>query len=96
MIQQVMAIYDAKARAFLLPFFCPHLDVGFRAIQAAANTPGHQLHDFSEDFVIYHVGEWDDSTGRFTEKAEHMNLGIVAALRRPVAQRVISNPEERN
>lgn len=83
MIQQVMAIYDTKARAFLLPFFCPHLDVGFRAIKAAANSPGHQLHIFSEDFVIFHIGEWDDTTGRFTEKPEHMNLGPVQQLKRP-------------
>lgn len=78
---QVMSVYDTKARAFLPPFFVPHVDVGLRAIASAANEPGHQLCRFAADFEIYHLGEWDDGTGVYEARPQPFAYGRVITLR---------------
>lgn len=78
---QVMSVYDAKARAYLPPFFVPHVDVGLRAIASAANEQGHQLNRFAVDFEIFHLGEWDDHTGVFDMKPQPFSYGRVVTLR---------------
>jgi len=82
MIYQVIAMHDIKARAFLLPVFVPHIDVGVRAIaHAANNSPGHQLHDFPQDFTIYHLGTWDDTSAKFSPFDQPVSLGLVSNLK---------------
>lgn len=85
MIQQLFSVYDSKARAFLVPFCCPHIDVALRVFEGAANTPGHQLHDYAPDFILFHVGTWDDNTCTFDLFPEHRNLGLAANFKKGAA-----------
>lgn len=85
MKQQIMSVYDTKARAFLPPFFVPHVDVGLRAIQQATLDPQHQLSKFAEDFEIYHLGTWDDDTGHFDPRPQPFSYGRVVVLRKIAA-----------
>lgn len=78
---EVMSVYDTKARAFLPPFFVPHVDVGLRSLASAANEPGHQLNRYAADFEIYHLGSWDDGTGVFDPKPQPFSYGRVIVLK---------------
>lgn len=79
---QVCAIYDSKARAFLFPMFFGHVDLAKRSFSDAANKPEHGFSNNPEDFTLFHLGEWDDGTGKFQEFEQHRNLGLAAAYKR--------------
>lgn len=80
---EILCLFDTKARVYLQPVFCNHVDVGLRAIAKAANHPGHQLADFPSDFVIMHVATWDDTNAHFEQFREPIHLGLVAQFVSP-------------
>lgn len=85
MIYVVAAVYDSKARAYLPPNFCSTQEVAARAFANAANTPGTPIGENPEDFIMFIVGTWDDSTAEFTLYAERINLGLAANYVRSIA-----------
>lgn len=81
MILQVMAVYDQKARAFLMPFYVSHVDVGVRSFGQAANTPGHQVCAHPEDFSLWHLGRFNDDNATFEFTTPYANLGLAAQFK---------------
>lgn len=75
MILQIMAVYDAKARAYIPPYYCAHVDVGVRVFAECANMSDHQIGRNPEDFHLYHLGTWDDITAKFDVLQEPRALG---------------------
>lgn len=60
----VFSVYDAKAAAFMTPF---HMPTRGQALRAFGDVVADGKHDFSkhpEDFSLYVVGEFDQSTGK--------------------------------
>lgn len=80
MIHQAMSVYDCKARAYLPPFYVPHVDVGIRYCQSAANDPSHAFAKNPEDFRVYHLGSFDDDTGRYQAFIENIVVCEMASL----------------
>lgn len=66
MVLQVYSIRDAKAEAFNSPFYQKTKGEALRSFQTAVNDPKTQLNRFPEDFDLYEIGTWDDSTGLVT------------------------------
>lgn len=75
---QVMCVYDSKARAFLLPFYCSQVAVGVRSFVEAANTETHQMCQHPEDFTLFHLGTFDDDNATFDFLHPSVNLGLAA------------------
>lgn len=63
MFQKIFSIRDAKADAFLQPFFAPTRGVAIRQFSGAVNKEGHELNSYSEDYMLFEVGEFDEHTG---------------------------------
>jgi len=63
MIKQILAIKDQKADYFLDPMVTKTIGEGERQFQQIANDPKTLLYTNSEDFVLYHLGEFDTTTG---------------------------------
>lgn len=82
MILQVMAVYDVKARAYITPFYCAHLDVGVRVFAECANMSDHQIGRNPEDFHLYHLGSWDDTTAKFELLNEPRVLGVASYFKK--------------
>lgn len=79
MILRVMALFDTKAKAFMVPQFFATTAMAKRAIAAAVNDPAAGfLHKNPEDFILYHVADWSDETGQFTPMATPDNHGMCA------------------
>lgn len=78
MIIQVYAVYDSKARAFCLPFYAPVEAVAVRNFSAGANDATLSLCKHAEDFTLFHIGSFDDSTGELVRLSQHVNLGLAA------------------
>lgn len=70
MKQHVMAVYDGKAGLYGQPMFTNSIGATERSFESEINRPSsldrpNMLYEHPEDFVLYHVGTWDDNTGQF-------------------------------
>lgn len=63
MILKVFAVHDMKAKAFLQPFYSPSIGSALRAFGDACGEVGSPFNKHPEDYVIYEIGTYDDSTG---------------------------------
>lgn len=79
MILRVCALYDTKAKAFMIPQFFGNTALAKRAVAAAVNDPGAgYLHKNPEDFILFHVADFDDENARFVPMEKPDNLGMCA------------------
>lgn len=66
MIQKVFGVRDAKALAFLQPFFSVSVGAAIRAFSDAVNEDVKSpLGKHPEDYVLYELASFDDNTGEF-------------------------------
>lgn len=59
------AIRDSKAGFYGKPFFSHTHGEAERSFRQLAKDPASQLSSFPDDFDLFHLGEYDDSTGLF-------------------------------
>jgi len=62
----IVVLKDTAVNAFGKPFFCPSAPAALRALRDEANSKNNSdlaLHP--EDFLVFELGLFDDSTGRF-------------------------------
>jgi len=75
-ITKVFSIHDGKAKAFQLPFYMQTVGAAIRAFEDLANDPKTIVSRHPEDFVLYEIGSYDDSTA---EVVNNHPLSLVAA-----------------
>ena len=70
----VFSVRDQKANGFLQPFYLPNESVAYRAMYDCLSDPEHQFTKHPEDYSLYHLGEFDFETGKFTthDTPEHI------------------------
>ncbi len=75
MIHKIYCIRDAKAEAYLPPFFLPQHGMATRVFTDMCNDTTHQFGAHPEDYTLWHIGQYDDSTGILTPESPHLALG---------------------
>jgi hypothetical protein len=67
MKQQIYAVYDSKAEAYMQPFFLQNDAMAIRGFNDAANkdTP---IAAHPEDYTLFHIGEYSEIKGEITPK----------------------------
>lgn len=84
---QVFCVQDTKAEAFMRPWVARTVNEAIRNFAAEVNTADSALMKFPNDFCLWHVGEFDEETGRVKGFAECRPLGFaVEHVRKPVEQ----------
>lgn len=75
-------IFDTKSLVYSNPFYAPTHGAAIRIVQDAARDPNSQLSRHPADFVVYCVGQYDDSNGIFQviDPKEHV-VDVVALIR---------------
>ena len=63
MLQFVYSVYDAKAEAFLQPFFSHSDGLAIRSFSDAVEREDSSFSKHKEDFSLFKLGEFDDSRG---------------------------------
>lgn len=63
MIFFVYAIQDAKAEAFMNPFFKPTRAMAQRDFELACQDPNSLMSKTPQDFQLFELGQFDDDTG---------------------------------
>lgn len=76
MKQKIYTIRDAKAEAYLKPFFERNNGTAVRAIEAAIQQDKN-FNAYAEDYSLYLIGEYDDTTGRIDS---HIPLHVEALI----------------
>ena len=66
MIMTIVSIKDRAADAFNRPFFVPTANMAIRSFMDEINRdhPDNQMFAHPDDFDLYEIGIFDDSTGR--------------------------------
>lgn len=67
-IIQAVAVKDDKIESFNAPFFAPTLGAASRAFidGVKSQDADNIMSKHPQDFALYHVGTYDQSTGHFT------------------------------
>lgn len=63
MLQYVYSVFDAKADAFMQPFFTHTDGLAIRSFSDALASPDSNLSRHREDYSLFKLGEFDDSRG---------------------------------
>lgn len=79
---KVFAIHDAKAEAYLQPFFMANKGTAIRAITELMEKNDHQFSKYPEDFTLFELGEYDDQNGQMLPHTTPMPLCKAIELRK--------------
>lgn len=63
MILQIYSIKDKAVNAFLQPFFSPTIASANRSLSVVVNDRDHDFHKHVDDYTLFKLGDFDDSTG---------------------------------
>jgi len=66
MIHNVYTVYDASAKAYLQPFMSHNDATAGRSFQLAVQEKGHIFNHTPEDYMLYHLGSFEDTTAEYT------------------------------
>lgn len=73
---EVYSVRDSKVGAYMAPFFVPNSSVAVRMVTDTANDPSTLLYKHPEDFQLFHIGTFNESTGEI-KAINHESLGKV-------------------
>lgn len=75
---KVVAIRDRALDAFGQPFFPPTIGAGIRSFSDEVNrsAEGNPLNKHPEDYDLYLLGEYDDSSGKFSQGESPSQIAI--------------------
>lgn len=61
---QLFAVRDRALNGFDRPFTAPAVGLAIRSFTDEVNRPDSPLHAHPDDYDLYHVGSFDDTSGR--------------------------------
>lgn len=76
----IFTIFDSKAEAYLQPFFSAQIATAKREFTKAINGEG-QFHEFSEDYALYYLGEFNQEEGIFTLEQQPKHICNAVTLK---------------
>lgn len=77
---KLFAVLDRKAGYFKSPFFMLSIGEATRAMMNAMADPNTDLAKYPEDFALYEVGTWNDTSGVFTQEGAMTHICNLTAL----------------
>lgn len=63
MMMKVVAVFDIKAKAYMQPWFAGNVGSAMRAFGDEVSKEGSPLGRHPEDYQLFELGSYDDSTG---------------------------------
>lgn len=76
MILEVFTVLDTAAKRYLEPFMASTVEVAIRMFRQLVNKEGHQFAMYSEDYVLFHVGQFDQESGMLFGFSAPHSLGV--------------------
>jgi len=76
MQRQICAVHDRALDAFGQPFFVPAIGAAIRSFQDEINNAQGDMHKHPEDYDLYQLGVYEDTTGKIIPLDEPKQLAI--------------------
>lgn len=73
---KVFSIYDSKIDAFMQPFFSQSKGSAIRALTDLLVDNSHPIAKHPEDYTLFELSDWDDSTAFFTTHSTPISVGL--------------------
>jgi len=77
----IYSIYDTKAQSYLPPFFLQNDALAIRLIKNTVTNPEHQFSQNAEDYVLFKLGAFDDSSAKMELLSAPESLATCLELR---------------
>lgn len=78
---KVFTVFDSKSEAFLTPFFLRSTGEAIRVFGDAVADPKHQFGAHPEDYTLFELGEWEESTGELKILPTPQSVILAVALK---------------
>jgi len=78
----VFSLYDSKVQAFCQPFQMRTKGEALRSFEEVANDAATSVAKYPEDYTLMELGEYDESTGQFSNHIAPINLGLASTVKR--------------
>lgn len=75
MVFKVFALYDSAIEAYNTPMFLRSRGEAIRSLQAAVNEPGNNIGRWADQYTLFEIGTYDDSTGLIELYEAKQSLG---------------------
>lgn len=72
----IFTVYDTKAEAYLPPFYMNTKGQAIRAFSDSANDRNHAFCKHPGDYVLFHLGSFDDADASFELDAAPQSVGV--------------------
>lgn len=84
---KLVSIYDAKAEVYSAPIGFPTLGMAERSFVDEVNNPQSNYNKHPEDFTLFHVGDYDQTTGQTENRETPYSLGVALVFKKtePIA-----------
>lgn len=82
-MQGVFSVWDAKAEAYLQPFFARKDAVALRMFRTEVNNPDSDFCRHAEDYVLFRIGSFCQDSAQLVEE-KHSPLGKAIELKEAV------------
>jgi hypothetical protein len=76
MILKVYSVYDSKAEAYLSPMYFQSKGQAVRSFTEVANDKTSAIGKYPEDFTLFEIGDFNDSTCKFFLYDTPYSLGV--------------------
>lgn len=73
---KMFSVFDAKASAFITPFFLPESGMAVRSFADCINQDGHAFNAHPEDYTLFELGNFDSKTSEVMVLDTPKSLGI--------------------
>lgn len=77
---EMFTVYDKAVQAYLPPFYCRSHGEALRSFTATVNEKDHQFNKYAADYVLFHLGQFDDAGGVFVSQEPVRVLSALEVL----------------
>ncbi|AXL15041.1 nonstructural protein [Microviridae sp.] len=87
MKHKMLSVFDAKASAYISPFFLPQEAMAVRTFTDCVNDPNHAFGKNPADYTLFCLGEFDDFSGnlQINETPYNLGNGVIHLRAKPVS-----------
>lgn len=76
MILQVFTIFDSKIESYMKPFYAHTKGEAIRMFSDGLKESDSMIAKHPEDYTLFHIGEYDDTSAQFTSLNTPHSLGV--------------------
>lgn len=81
MIFNIYTVWDECTKAYLQPMFFVSKGQAIRALTSAVNDPEHDFHKYSDQYVLFELGSYDNANAVFELYNAPRSVGVCSEFK---------------